>query len=310
MRCIVLVSLLASLGEVAFAFSGAIPSQSISVKDLAIESLATAGLTIESTNFLVTRPEKLINNNLLTNVSAKPLEIGTSSFFESPAYESLEHRTLSTVGASYEDRANMSDAYVFFNQLLPNNIFYELRAYAAYNYITQNPAQPSIPVSDEANPMGFAGVAILGYNIDVSSRVSLLPFLWLSYMDNFVAVYRDTQGNAINSTAYNGYLGMKMSMKVTKQFAVYALYMAGYQSAQLYGQGIYSNGSSPTINQFVSATEFGLPYRLSDAWSFTPYIRINTTSNYPNAGAEAPPYGVNSFTTSVMLLGLKLGYGF
>jgi hypothetical protein len=283
-----------------------ISKDSIYAVDLTKESSSFAHE--ESGNFLLTPAQKLIKQ---TEESEALTRIGSGSYFENPNFLGFKRQTLSSVGIAFEDRTNQSSMYLFFNQLLPNNLFYEIRLYFAYTYLGRNPPLSSIPASaEEPNPIGYGTIGILGYNIDITSSISLMPFIWVSDLVNTMSVYRDSLGNSVSSNTYNANLGLKASVKITDQFAIYGLYMAGYQSTQLYGQGVYSGISSPDINAFISSSEFGLPYRLGGSWSFTPYVRFNSRSNYPNAGASGMPYEINSFNNSVIIYGMKLGYGF
>ncbi|MFN7095478.1 MAG: hypothetical protein ACK4M7_08950, partial [Burkholderiales bacterium] len=238
------------------------------------------------------------------------LQIGNSFFTEVAESATTNKSTISQVGLAYEDRVNMSNGYVFFNQLLSNNLFYELRAYAGYNYITQNPLPQAADITKQTNPLNYGLVGIFGYNLSFTSRVSLLPYFRLNYLYNFVAAYSDSDGNAINSTTYTGHIGAKLSLKVNELLAVYINYFAGYQTTQLNGSGLFATGSSPAINAFVSSLEFGLPYKINQSWSITPYLQYNINANSPNSGAMDKPYNIAPLTVNNNLYAVKLSYNF
>ncbi len=157
-------------------------------------------------------------------VSHREDQIG-NSFFESANYIVVP---ISQVGVSYEDRNNLSDIYVFYNHLFSNNIFTEARVYGAYNYNVVNPNFPSLQPSNQANQPGYGFVGILGYNIPLNSNVSLMPFIRLSYYNDFFAVYTNSSGDSINSNQYMAQGGARLSLKVNNVFAVYASYWIGF----------------------------------------------------------------------------------
>ena len=236
-------------------------------------------------------------------------QIGNSYFSKS------QTKTISQVGPSVEAHQNYINFFVFVNQLCTNHLFYELRGYATYDYISQNPPAPPlvptiIPVSSERNLMGYGGVGILGYNININKHVSFLPFVRLQRLTNTFAAYSDSFGNAVSSVNYAAFLGGKLSMRVTQIFAIYAQYYAGYQKSLLSGRGIFSTAGNPTVNALASVIEFGAPYKINKSLSITPYLVWITAGINPNQVSRDKPYSISQLTNPNNAYGIKLGYDF
>ena len=238
--------------------------------------------------------------NLLTS----EIQIG-NSFFESST-KVVER--ISQIGLSYEDRINMSDIFVYYNQLLSNNLFYEIRAYAGYNYLVTNPNLPQLPISNQNNPPGYGFVGILGYVIPLNNNVTLMPFIRLSYYNNFAVVYSNSNGNSINSNQYIAQGGARLSLDINKIFAIYASYWAGYQVTYLSGGGAFANSNDPQLSGLASTLEFGLPYKMTKRLSFIPYTQYNVSANSPNNSASTTPYNAITATNTNILYGIKIGY--
>lgn len=234
------------------------------------------------------------------------VQIG-NSFFESA---NAKVTPIHQIGISYEDRINLSDFFIYYNQLLSNNIFYELRAYAAYNYQASNPNLPFVPLSNQANPLGYGFVGILGYVIPLNSNITLMPFLRLSYYYNFFAVYTNTNGNSINSSQYLEQGGLRLNLKVNNVFAVYASYWAGYSTAYLNGTGIYPGNSDAQISGIASTMEIGFPYKMTRSFSIAPYVDFNVNANNPNTPATSAPYNATGVTVTNTFLAIKMSYDF
>lgn len=234
------------------------------------------------------------------------VQIG-SSFFESA---NVETASIRQVGIAYEDRVNLSDFYIYFNQLLENNIFYEVRAYMVYPYQTTNPGFPQIPSSNEPNPLGYGALGILGYVIFLNSNVTLMPFLRLAYFDNFYLVYSNSDGSSIDTSQYMGQIGARLSLKVNNAFAVYASYYAGYQIVYLSGSGTYATSDDPQVAGLASTMEIGMPYKMTKSWSVIPSFMYNVTVNNPNHAASTAPYNGITITPTNVAFALRLSYDF
>lgn len=214
------------------------------------------------------------------------------------------------VGIAYEGRSSYADGYAFFNQLLNNTVFYELRAYYIYNYISSSRVISGVTPSNQDNVDGTGVVGILGYNIPLNSNVTFMPFIRLQLLTNTVSAYEDSFGNKINSVNYSALLGGKLSMKVNDVFSIYAQFYGGYQRSRLDGEGVFDTHNDPQINALTSTLEFGLPYKITQSWSITPYMQFSTTDNNPNHAASKAPYSSSKLTSTGNVYALKLAYKF
>ena len=251
-----------------------------------------------------------------TTTNNAETEIGNNYFENKPdSKKTLVARSINQIGAAVEARQNLFDAYLFLNQLLPNQIFYELRAYGIYNYLYRLP--PSAPyvdspilTGDQRHQLGYGGSGTLGYNISISPKVSILPFIRAQAITNFIEVYADILGNKISSISYGGFAGLRLSLRVTEDFAVYTQYFAGYQWTPLQGQGVYAINDRAQIDLPVSVFEFGTPYKITERLNFTPYLQFTTAKVMPNVAAERPPFNVREFVNTNTFYAIKLGYQF
>ena len=240
-----------------------------------------------------------------------------NSYFQEPENTAPDKKPkkITQVGAAMEEHQTFDALYLFLNQILPNHIFYELRAYGVYNYITQNPPTRPIvpgviPVSSERHQLGYGGVGILGYNIAINPNVSFMPFIRLQDIINTFAAYRDTLGNEIHSDNYSAFLGAKLSLRVNNKFAIYTQYYAGYQRSILFGGGVFSNAHHPVVQALASTLEMGAPYKISKSWSITPYIQFLRINRYPDIYSHSSPYNINSLSANSYVYGIKVGYEF
>ena len=236
-------------------------------------------------------------------------QIGNSYF------QGVNTKSISHVGPAFEEHHNYAQFFVFVNQLLTNHVYYELRAYATYHYITQAPPTAPlvtaiIPVSSERNLMGYGGAGILGYNININSNVSFMPFIRLQDLTNTLIAYSDSFGNEVTSVNYTAYLGGKLSMRVTDSFAIYTQYFAGYQKSVLSGRGLFSSTDHPTVKALVSIFEFGAPFKLNNALSITPFLQFFTAGINSNQTSRDKRYNISLLTNPSSIYGIKLGYEF
>ncbi|MBP9743526.1 MAG: hypothetical protein KBD37_09215 [Burkholderiales bacterium] len=252
------------------------------------------------------RQTVLPESSALIPVKLEEIQVG-SSFFESANAETVSIRQ---VGIAYEDRVNLSDFYLYFNQLLDNNLFYEVRGYMAYPYQTTNSGFPQIPASNEPNPLGYGTMGMLGYVIFLNSNVSLMPFLRVTYFDNFYLAYSNSDGSSIDTSQYIGQIGARISVKVNNAFALYASYSGGYQIVYLSGSGIYAASDDPQVAGLASTMEIGMPYKMTQSWSIIPSFMYNVTANNPNHAASIAPYNSITNTLTNVAFSLKLSYDF
>jgi hypothetical protein len=275
--------------------------------------VVTSGIALADKSTKQTRHNDVNSDQALPTQNSRE-QIGNSYFDTHPVKPNrLPPKTISQVGLAADEHQTNVAAYVFINQLFTNNIFYELRAYTIYNYISRTPPAPPlvpevIPVSSVQHPKGYGGIGILGYNIVINPNVSVMPFIRLQAMKNAIAAYQDSFGNEIDSADYTALLGTKVSMRVNQEFAIYTQYFAGYQSSFLNGRGIYSNSGHPTINAFTSVLEFGLPYKITKKLSITPYLQFITAGPNPNQAARNQPYNMGELARTNTIYAIKIGY--
>lgn len=215
------------------------------------------------------------------------------------------------VGAAYEERNNYWNVFPFINQMIDKHFFWELRGYYIYNFITVAPPTRAIPeptVHDERNLSGTGGVVILGYSFPLNCKVSLMPFFRYQYLTNTNFVYDDDLGNEIRSGTSTYYLGMKLSMDVTEQFSTYVNVYAGYARGILHGHGFFRSDGTPIINSITSTFELGIPYKVADRWTVSPYIQYVITGNNPNHAAFINPIHHPGLTTNTPVFAIRLAY--
>ncbi len=273
-------------------------------------SLGATTTHIETSNLKQKKTPPIPKNSSENNQSGEN-QIGTS-FFQLTTTKTTPIRE---IGIANEQHQDFAVIYLVLNKLFTNRIFCELRAYSVYRYRTATPPQPpvvttAIPSSSERNLFGYGGIAIIGYNIDLNDKVSLMPFTRLQALTNTALAYKDTFGNEIQSANYTAYLGGKLSMQVTPVFATYVSYFAGYNKTVLTGHGVYPNAGNPTINGFISVIELGAPYKFNKLWNLTPYLQFITFAPYANKAADTPPYNVKDITTTGSVFAVRLSYVF
>ncbi len=222
--------------------------------------------------------------------------------------------TISSAGAALQQGPNNAQAYLFFSQTLANRLYYEVRAYGAYNYMTQNPIFPSVAVSNIQNPPGWGGSALLGYNFHASDALDITPYVRFNYYRNMLLVYEDSNGNYINSKALTGLVGSKFTFKMLKGLSPYFNFYAGYQQVALWGS--LEEGTMPgvnqtaTVDQLVANSEFGISFKVSSNINLIPYYIYQTTANYPDSVAITKPinggFGVTSQTGIAQFIGMRM----
>ncbi len=221
---------------------------------------------------------------------------------------------ITSAGAALQQGPNNAQGYLFFSQTLVNRLYYELRIYGAYNYMTQNPIFPSVAVSNIQNPPGWGGSGFLGYNFHASETLDITPYVRINYLKNMLLVYEDSNGNYINSVALSGYLGGKFSFKLIKGITPYINFWAGYQQVALTGN--LEEGAMPgviqtaTVDQLVANTELGISFKASTHINLIPYYDYQTTANYPDSVAMNTPtnggFGVTAQTGVAQFVGMKM----
>jgi len=200
--------------------------------------------------------------------------------------------TISNAGGAFEFLPNGTNIYGFFSQTLSNDIYYEVRLYGRYNYITANPNIPGIPPSNQIPPPGYGVSGMLGYNFHPNDLVDITPYLRINVQQDMGPVYSDTNGNHIDSTTYAILPGGRLIFKATPVFSPYVNIWGGYQTNSLTGS--YPNSVtmsnvpvSGSLNQIAITYEIGLGTRLSEHITLIPYWQYITTFNNPDAAASA-----------------------
>lgn len=233
-------------------------------------------------------------------------EIGNSYF-------SNISKTVTQLGIAFENHQNLANGYFFLNQTLKNHLYYELRAYTLFPYRAQIallPAGDILPFSRTNPALGYGGVGILGYNVSINPNVTLMPFLRIQAFRNALLAYKDLSGNIIDSDNQVIFAGSKLSMRVNELFATYLQYYFGYQHGRLFGEGFFASAEPEQVNALISMIEFGLPYKLTQDWNFTPYLQYQTTHFSPYGTARAAPYHLQQITNTNTVFAFKLGYQF
>lgn len=240
-------------------------------------------------------------------VAPSEIEIG-EAIFESKGDVIKKARQ---VGVAFEERPNLTAAYLFYNELLPNNLFYEVRVYAGYNYQTNNPFVPGVPLVQTTVPFGYGALGLLGYVIPLNDDVTLMPLVRVSAYRNFLLAYNGGNGNSIDSNTYMIQPGATLSMKVTPKFAFTVGYWLGYEYTPVYGSGIYASSEQQTLSGLITTLQFSLPYKVSQDWSVVPYFQYNTNAVGPNdAMKDVDAYNAKNITLTNLFFGLKLNYAF
>lgn len=225
----------------------------------------------------------------------------------------IKYNTVSSTGAAVEFTPSGSNYYTFFSQTLASGIYYEGRLYARNNYTAQNPVFPSVPVSNEDNPMGYGAVIKVGYDFHPTNLIDIVPYLRFNAYNNMSVVYSDTNGDNINSTTYAILPGVKVGYKVTPQFNPYVELYGGWQKVNISGdfpQSGTPGSSSGSLNQTTLTYEIGFSSKLTKNLSLIPYMQYVTTQNSPDSTAAAPykdnGFNISSLTSTQQVYGLKL----
>lgn len=228
-----------------------------------------------------------------------------------PAIKAPEKSIATQIGVTFEERNTYLNGYLFVNQMINKRFYWEVRTYYIYSLIVNSPPSLAIQhpsVRDERNLSGTGNTIILGYNIPLTCKVSLLPFLRYQYLKNTIFVYDDIFGNQIRSNTATYYLGSKIMMEVTDLFLFYANYYAGYARSILHGRGFFTSKGTPIINSITSTFEIGGAYKIADKWTLTPYIQLVLTGNNPNHFALDFPFRHPGLTTAASVFAMKLAY--
>ncbi len=236
------------------------------------------------------------------------------------------------LGLSIEERNDNADTYLFFNQIVYNKLYWELRGYYFRNFIvtappktpgnmpdgaiisatTNTPVTAPVPVptpDDQDNLDGFGFVGKLGWVFYPSDKVTFKPYLRLQWFKNNNTPYKDDFGNKIESEIKGYLLGANLTMNVNSIFDVHVDYYAGIQEVDYKVAGYYTIVPSDLeIEQLNSTLEIGADYKLNKCWIFIPYVQLIITSNDPSFNAFWGPIQNSGLTTFTPLFGTKIAY--
>lgn len=242
-----------------------------------------------------------------------------SIFFLLLAFEAYIHAdeylqpskfAVSQCGLSFEEHETDVRFYLFWNQVIKNHYFYELRAWGGRNFVS-SASLADVPESKIRNQYLYGFSGLLGYIFNINSRVFLLPFFRFDAFRNQVSAYKDSLGNAENTISYTTFLALKIHMTVNDVFSIYGIYYGGYSRTNLYGKGVFATpGKKAHINALVSIFELGSTYFINSSWFATPYIQFQITDNNPNHAASGSPHHISSLTTARVIWAIRCGYTF
>ncbi|MCX7116118.1 MAG: hypothetical protein NTW08_09475 [Gammaproteobacteria bacterium] len=218
---------------------------------------------------------------------------------------------------SYQFHSEIYDSllYVFFNQLMANHVFYEVRAYGVYNYLSQilvpdSQALTSRSTALQQHLLGYGGVGILGYNINITPDVAMLPSIRVGALTNTFIAYTDSLGNNIGSNDYTVSIGTKLSKRCSDVFAVYGLGFIGYQWSLITGNGVFAHKAQANANVYFVGLEGGAPYKMTKALSLTPYLQYVPAWVNLNNPARRATSAFGQPSGAVTVYGFKVGYEF
>ena len=228
-----------------------------------------------------------------------------------------KHDTVSAAGAAFENTPSATNIYGFYTQTLSNDVYYEVRLYGRENYAASNPGLPGVTASQVSPSRGYGASGFLGYAFHTTPTLDITPYVRVNLQNNMAFAYRDTNGDAINSTTYAVLLGSKFAFKATPTFSPYINLYGGYQNSSINGSyegsPSVSDPASGTVVQWVTNYEIGLGTKVSEHITVIPYWVYTTTFNYPDSNASSALNqngvgGLNetSLTGTNQTFGLKL----
>lgn len=236
------------------------------------------------------------------------------------------------LGIALEERNNYADAYLYFNQVIHDKLYWEVRGYYLRNFIVTAPpkapnALPSGPiisaltnvpvsapvplpsVNDQDNLQGYGVVGKLGWVFHPTDMVSVLPYFRLQAFTNNNTPYKDDLGNSIESDASAYLLGLKLSMDVNDIFGIFIDYHGGIQKVKFNVGGYYTIVPSELeMKELTSTFEMGAAYKLNQCLTLIPYIQLIMTSHDPSFNVYSGPIQNNGLTTFTPLFGAKIAY--
>ena len=232
-------------------------------------------------------------------------QIGNSYF------KSLLSKPINQLGGAIEAHQSNTVLYLFFNQLTTKHIFYEFRAYGIDDKPTTAPQAPmSLPTTKGRNVLGYGAAAILGYNINVNSNLSLLPYIRAQALTNTFTSYADGLNNSLGSADYGGSIGAKLSQRITEVFAIYTLGYFGYQRSLVASEGVFAHTNQATANLYIAGIEFGAPYKINQRVSITSYAQVMLANVHLNQVAIFLNGSLCESTNVNGIFGIKVGYEF
>lgn len=253
-------------------------------------------------------------------LNAPQSNINTSEQIGNSYFKSMLKAPISQFGGGSESEqvhSTISDSlfYLFFNQLMTNHVFYEVRAYEVYNYISNSSLPQSLVSTSSSGAhqhhlLGYGGVGILGYNINVTPNMAILPSIRVQAFTNNFIVYLDSLGNQIGSNDYGFSMGAKISQRLTEVFAIFGQGFIGYQWSLITGKGVFATQGQATANIYFAGLDFGAPYKMTNALSLTPYMQLIPALINLNKAATQSTSSFGSLSDLVTVYGFKVGYEF
>jgi hypothetical protein len=246
--------------------------------------------------------------------------------------EKKNYPYVNQLGLAIEERNNYANAYLYFNQIVYDNLYWEVRGNYFRNFIvtgspkipgnlpsgpiisalTNTPVTAPNPVPTPADQDNLDGVGIvgkLGWVFHPSDKVTFRPYLRFNWYKNNSTPYKDDFGNKIESDIKAYLLGAKLIMNVNNIFDIYVDYYAGIQEVNFKVAGYYTIVPSDLeIEELTSTFEIGADYKLNKCWTFIPFIQLVITANDPSFNAFWGPIQNSGLTTFTPVFGSKIAY--
>lgn len=228
---------------------------------------------------------------------------------------------VSQLGIAYEQHNNYGEAFIYWDQLINDHWYYELRLVGIRDWIVNSPPTVTAPaiqptVKDERNLWGGGGIWIFGYQFELCPRLTLLPFYRGQVITNVATNYKDKYGNEQKSVSWTNYGGLKVAFKVTDDFSVYTQWYGGYRRINYHGKGFWATPSHVHVNALHAVWEMGAPWKVhcpclcDSTFVITPYIQWNFTDNNPTTTALAAPWKLSGLTSNETVFAVKIAYQF
>lgn len=251
---------------------------------------------------------------MLLNISVNYAEVALNPINPTKLQPNILSK-IPELGVAYEAHKNFTNMFVFLDQLLPNHLYYELRANLINAYIPPHHKRvailhPIAPLFSGQHFIGPGGVGIVGYVFPIYRKMNFMPFIRLQVLSDTASVHNDGQGNEVTSINYLSYLGGKVLMEFTDAFSIHAQYFGGHQTSVLFGKGIFESPVNPKLYAFVSTIEFDFPYKVTHAFKIMPYLQLNIAQINGDSWARMKPYNIHKLTNYDAVYAVRVAYQF